>query len=83
MLYRDFVGVDEAKRRLREILERVAEGAEITVTRHGMPVARLVPLRKQPSAGERAQIIEAMIESRHGCTLGELKRRELIAAGRK
>lgn len=37
------VGVFEAKTRLSELLERVAAGEEITITRRGQPVARLVP----------------------------------------
>ncbi|HWL64180.1 MAG TPA: type II toxin-antitoxin system prevent-host-death family antitoxin [Steroidobacteraceae bacterium] len=36
------VGVFEAKTRLSELLERVAAGEEITITRRGQPVARLV-----------------------------------------
>lgn len=79
----DIIGAYEAKTRFSEILERVERGAEITLTRDGTPVARMVPLQKQPSAGKRAQIIEAMIESRRGCTLGGLKVRDLIAEGRK
>lgn len=83
MRNRDFIGAYEAKTRFSEILERVERGAEITLTRHGTPVARMVPLQKQPSQSERAQVIEAMIESRRGCTLGGLKVRDLIAEGRK
>jgi prevent-host-death family protein len=37
------VGVHEAKTHLSRLLERVAAGEEITITRRGEEVARLVP----------------------------------------
>lgn len=37
------VGVHEAKTHLSRLLRRVASGEEITITRGGDPVARLVP----------------------------------------
>jgi prevent-host-death family protein len=37
------VGVHEAKTNLSRLLERVAAGEEITITRRGEEVARLVP----------------------------------------
>jgi len=37
------VGVYEAKSKLPMLLDRVARGARITITRHGVPVAVLVP----------------------------------------
>ncbi|MBK9441186.1 MAG: type II toxin-antitoxin system prevent-host-death family antitoxin [Comamonadaceae bacterium] len=38
------VAVFEAKNRFSELLAAVAQGEEITITRHGSPVARLVAL---------------------------------------
>jgi len=40
------VNVYEAKTRLSQLLARVEEGEEITIARHGRPVARLVPHRR-------------------------------------
>lgn len=37
------VGVFEAKTHLSDLLERVAAGEEITITRRGQAIARLVP----------------------------------------
>ncbi|HMD71672.1 MAG TPA: type II toxin-antitoxin system prevent-host-death family antitoxin [Bryobacteraceae bacterium] len=37
------IGAFEAKNRLGALLDRVLEGEEIVITRHGKPVARLVP----------------------------------------
>jgi len=39
------VGVFEAKTHLSALLDRVEQGDEVTITRHGRPVARLVPVR--------------------------------------
>lgn len=47
----DEVGVHETKTRLSELLRRVAAGEEITITRGGEPVARLVPV-DAPTARE-------------------------------
>ncbi|HLY89360.1 MAG TPA: type II toxin-antitoxin system prevent-host-death family antitoxin [Acetobacteraceae bacterium] len=37
------VGAYEAKTHLSELLDRVERGEQIVITRHGRPVARLVP----------------------------------------
>ncbi len=45
----DAYNVAEAKAHLSELLERVAEGEEILLTRRGKPIARLVPARSEAS----------------------------------
>lgn len=44
------INVLDAKNQLSRLLERVESGAEpeIVISRHGRPVARLVPVREQP-----------------------------------
>jgi prevent-host-death family protein len=37
------IGAFEAKNTLGALLDRVESGEEVTITRHGRPVARLVP----------------------------------------
>ena len=37
------IGAFEAKTHLPKLLDRVARGESLTITRHGRPVARLVP----------------------------------------
>jgi len=37
------VGAFEAKKQIECLLDRVEQGEEIVITRHGRPVARLVP----------------------------------------
>lgn len=43
------VGAFEAKTHLSELLARVEGGEEVTITKHGRPVARLVPVSQSPS----------------------------------
>ena len=37
------VGASEAKVKLSELLDKVEHGEQIVITRHGKPIARLVP----------------------------------------
>jgi prevent-host-death family protein len=57
------IGAFEAKTHLSALLERAEKGESITITKHGRPVARLVPVRGRPlprklTEAERAEIIE-------------------------
>lgn len=47
------VGVYEAKTHLARLLERVRQGESLTITRHGLPVARLVPVAEDVQARAR------------------------------
>jgi prevent-host-death family protein len=77
------VGAYEAKTHLSELLEKVEAGEEITITRHGMPVARLVPAKKQASAEERLAAIQRIQKLASGLSLDGLKIKDLIRAGRR
>ena len=50
------VGLAEAKNKLSELIDRVARGEEITITRHAEAIARLVPA-KRPSREEARQAV--------------------------
>ena len=76
------IGAFEAKNRLSELLKLVENGQEVTITRHGKPVARLVP----PEPADRARILKALEElkkMRKQRKLDGLTLKELINAGRK
>jgi prevent-host-death family protein len=49
------VGIFEAKTHLSSLLDEVEKGGEITITRHGKPVAKLVRTTDEPSADVIAQ----------------------------
>ncbi|MDH4085368.1 MAG: type II toxin-antitoxin system prevent-host-death family antitoxin [Nitrospira sp.] len=53
------VGLAEAKNKLSELIGRVAQGEEITITRHAEAVAKLVPA-KRSSREEAIQAIEGI-----------------------
>jgi prevent-host-death family protein len=42
------VGAFEAKTHFSALLEEIEQGGEITITKHGRPVAKLVPVSGQP-----------------------------------
>jgi len=50
------VGAYDAKTRLSELLDRVEKGEQIVITRHGRPVARLVPEGRRDAAEALAAI---------------------------
>jgi prevent-host-death family protein len=56
---RAFVGAFQAKTHFSQLLERVAKGEEITITKHDHPVARLVPADR-PSHEHVAAIFRRM-----------------------
>lgn len=72
----------EAKTHLSALLSRTAKGEQITITKHGVPVAILVPageLRKR----DFKSVIQEIKESRGGRTLGEINLKDLIEEGRR
>jgi prevent-host-death family protein len=77
------VGAYDAKTHFSELLAKVASGEEITITRHGTPVARLVPARRQATPAERRAAIARWTASSQGLSLGGLKIRDLINEGRR
>ena len=48
------ISATEVNRHLGQLLDRVARGESLTITRHGKPVARLVPV-----SGDRERAREA------------------------
>ena len=45
------VGTFEAKTHLSDLLKQVEQGARITITRHGVPIAQLVPIADAHAVG--------------------------------
>lgn len=74
------IGAYEAKTHLPALLERVARGETITITKHGRPVARLVPVGNT-DVERRREAIARIKELRKGLTLGA-PIKQLIEEGR-
>ena len=76
------VGAYEAKTHLPELLRRVEKGERITITKHGHPVAELVP-----ASDERrrrvAESIAKLQEFSKGHKLDGMTIRQLIEEGRR
>jgi prevent-host-death family protein len=80
------VGSYEAKTHLPQLLQRVEHGETITITRHGKPVARLVPAVAGKPRPDVAATIAAMtaFQEQEGPTLGrKVTIRDLIDDGRR
>ncbi len=76
------VGSYEAKTKLSDLLRRTAKGEKITITKHGVSVAMLVPPQSLKKSDVRASI-QAIREFRKGHTLEGLSLREMIEEGRR
>jgi prevent-host-death family protein len=58
------VGAFEAKTHLSELLDRVEQGEKITITRHGVPTAMLVPVTATKRKLTHDEIVEGFRELR-------------------
>ena len=77
------VGSYEAKTHLSALLERVSKGETITITKHGVAVAKLIPIGDEKPKRDVKQVIAELQEFRKRNTLGGLSIRELIEEGRR
>jgi prevent-host-death family protein len=79
------VGSFEAKTHLPQLLERVAKGEKIVITKRGKPVAMLVPPPAESRRDVKA-VVKAMLEFRdkQGPILGDdVTIRDLVEEGRR
>ena len=76
------IGAYEAKTHLPRLLDEVAGGEVITITKHGHPVAVLVPAMTPPSLATR-DAIAGLRAFRAGHRLHGVTIRELIDEGRR
>ncbi|HEY9870699.1 MAG TPA: type II toxin-antitoxin system prevent-host-death family antitoxin [Candidatus Obscuribacterales bacterium] len=76
------IGAYEAKTHLPRLLEEVARGERITITKHGVPIAMIVPVNITSTA--RVQLaIEQIRGLRKQMSLRGLKIKDLIEEGRR
>ena len=80
------VGSFEAKTKLSELLDKVEAGETVTITRHGKPVAQLIPAQPDHDPEAMRALVEEIKRTRvgrgkpagPGTTISEL-----IKAGRR
>ena len=71
----EMIGAYEAKTHLPKLLDRVAHGENLTITRHGKPVAKLIPVTSDQERAREA--LNHIIELRKHIKLAPLA--ELMA----
>lgn len=74
------VGVYEAKTHLTALLDRVEHGEQFIITKHGRPIARLIPIARTDRERRRAAIARIKEMSKGQILDGSLK--DLIDEGR-
>jgi prevent-host-death family protein len=75
------IGAYEAKTHLPALLERVAQGERFTITKHGRPIGRLVPIERTGPDRQR-EAIERLKLFREDQTL-DVPVKQLIGEGRR
>ncbi len=79
------MSIAEAKSQFSSVVERAAAGEEVTITKHGKPVAKIVPVRTERDRAKARAAFQDIIRLRDetGATLGGLSWKELRDEGRK
>ncbi|MGC2323796.1 MAG: type II toxin-antitoxin system prevent-host-death family antitoxin [Terriglobales bacterium] len=79
----DSIGAFEAKTHLSDLLDRVSKGETITITRHGVPAAMLVPVGEQRKKLTHKEIVEGMRALRRRIKPDRMSVREMVEQGRR
>ena len=77
------IGAFEAKTHLSDLLDRVARGEKITITRHGVPAALLVPITETTPKLTHQEIIEGMRAVRKRVKTSKMSVREMVNEDRR
>jgi prevent-host-death family protein len=73
----------DAKNRLSALVEEVVRGAEVTITRRGVAVAKLVPIEPSFDREKARLAAEGLRNASRGVRLGGVTLKELVEEGRK
>ncbi len=76
------IGSYEAKTQLPRLLHQVAQGETIVITRHGKPIAKLVPYAEDRPRDKRAVVAALREYQRTAPALDGMTTKELIDEGR-
>lgn len=77
------IGAYEARTKFAQLLRRVEAGEEITITRNGHDVVRMLPAKRTFTPEERRAAWARLVEATKHTTLGGLKIKDLINEGRR
>jgi prevent-host-death family protein len=76
------VSTADAKNRLSALLNEVARGGEVTITKRGVPIAKLVPAVPSFDREKARRAAAGLREASRGTTLGGIKIKDLVDEGR-
>jgi prevent-host-death family protein len=77
------IGAFEAKTHLAALLDRVAKGERITITRHGVPAALLVPVVEKEAKLSHQEIVAGMRALRQRVKPDVISVKDMIEEGRR
>jgi prevent-host-death family protein len=77
------IPIFDAKNRLSALIAEVERGHEITITRRGLPVAKLVPAGPTFDRDKARRAADGLREASRGTTLGGLTIKDLVNEGRR
>jgi prevent-host-death family protein len=73
----------EAKTHLAALLDRVVKGEKITITRHGIPAAMLMPVQERDTKMSHQDIVQGMRDLRKRVKPGKMSVRKMVNEGRR
>ena len=76
------VPIFEAKNRLSALVIEVERGTEVTITRRGIAVAKLIPILPSFDRDRARRAAEGLRQASRGTKLGGLKIKDLVSEGR-
>jgi prevent-host-death family protein len=76
------VGAYEAKTRFSQLLENVAKGEQVVITKHGVPIAKIVPMSVTATVRREDAILQLQ-ELSLGVDLNGQSIKELVTEGRR
>jgi prevent-host-death family protein len=77
------IGAFEAKTHWAALLDRVGRGERITITRHGIPAALLVPVADTAAKLSHQEVVEGMRALRKRVKRGKMRVRDMVNEGRR
>lgn len=77
-----FVSTADAKNNLSALLAEVARGGEVTITKRGVPVAKLVQVAPSFDRERARQAAAGLLEASRGVTLDGVRIKDLVDEGR-
>ena len=76
------VSTADAKNKLSALLSEVARGGEVTITKRGVPIAKLVPAMPNFDRDKARRAAAGLREASRGTKLSGIKIKDLVNEGR-